>query len=142
MRQKLSKSSKRVKQTNLRMPEDLRLRVMRAADKNRVSFNREVLNRLHLSFDSDTKRTIADVTNGLVIASARLLHDQADFVRRVESMLAQLDQSPGDSEATKAVPQGGFIPDEPVAPPDLRAAVWEVLEEAGLLRQKKKPDAA
>ena len=86
MRRTLSKSSKRVKQTNLRMPEDLRLRVMREADKNRVSFNREVLNRLHSSFDADTKRTIADVTNGLAIASARLLHDlqrQAELVRRV-----------------------------------------------------------
>ena len=106
MRRTLSKSSKRVKQTNLRMPEDLRLRVMREADKNLVSFNREVLNRLHSSFDSDTKRTIADVTNGLAIASARLLHDlhrQADLVRRVESLLTQLDQSP--------VPQN----DEPAA---------------------------
>ena len=51
MRRTLSKSSKRVKQTNLRMPEDLRLRVMREADKNLVSFNREVVNRLHSSFD-------------------------------------------------------------------------------------------
>ena len=160
MRRTLSKSSKRVKQTNLRMPEDLRLRVMREADKNRVSFNREVLNRLHLSFDSDTKRTIADVTNGLAIASARLLHDlhrQADLVRRVESLLAQLDQSPGDSEATKAVPQSGFIPDEPAAPPeigaalieslkeappDIRAALIESLKEADLPERKKKPDAA
>ena len=110
MRRTLSKSSKRVKQTNLRMPEDLRLRVMREADKNLVSFNREVLNRLHSSFDADTKRTIADVTNGLAIASARLFPDldrQAELVRRVKSLLAQLDQSPGASEATKAVPQSG-----------------------------------
>jgi hypothetical protein len=55
------------------------------------------------------------------------------------------------------IPQSGFIPDEPVAPPDIRAAlieslkeapldlravVREVLKEAGLLEQKKKPDAA
>jgi hypothetical protein len=39
------------------------------------------------------------------------------------------------------IPQSGFIPDE--APSDLRAAVREILlEEAELLRRKKKPDAA
>ena len=148
MRRTLSKSSKRVKQTNLRMPEDLRLRVMREADKNRVSFNREVLNRLHLSFDSDTKRTIADVTNGLATASARLLHDlhrQAEFVRRVESLLAQLDQSPvPQSDEPAAPPEIGaaLIESLKEAPPDIRAALIESLKEADLPERKKKPDAA
>jgi hypothetical protein len=102
------KLTKRTKQTNLRAPEDLIKRLTREADKHRVSVNREILNRLHFSFEADITLSLEAAAYYSEIAQTRLLamlhkqHRQWDLIRSVEALLSQLDQSPSDSEVTKA----------------------------------------
>lgn len=84
----------------LRIREDLRQRIEHAADANRVSANREMVNRIHASFDYKATRTIEDIAADMDVVWARygkLFHDlsaRGDLVRAAEILVEAVEQLP------------------------------------------------
>jgi hypothetical protein len=80
---------------NLRIREDLRLRLEKAAIKNRVSINREMINRLTDSFELRVRLNLEELHAGLEVAAAHIeratLHHpnmQADLINAAEALVA------------------------------------------------------
>jgi hypothetical protein len=59
-------------QTGLRIREELRLRLERSAQANRIPLNTEMALRLERSFAADTVRTLDEITSDLKKVSNRL----------------------------------------------------------------------
>ena len=84
---------------NLRIREDLRARLEKAAKRNDVSINREMINRLEDSFDSKPQLSLEQLEFGLQVAWAHIeratIHHpnlQAGLINASEALLAQLDR--------------------------------------------------
>jgi hypothetical protein len=80
---------------NLRIREDLRRRLEKAAEKNRVSINREMINRLTDSFELRTHLNFEELHAGMEVAYAHIeratLHHpnmQADLINAAEALVA------------------------------------------------------
>jgi hypothetical protein len=85
-------------QYKLRIRENLRRRIEKAAEKNRVSANYEMVSRLERSFDQEHTIEIAAVAGHIEAAWARLdqifhdLNKQGDLLRAAEELVAQIEQ--------------------------------------------------
>ena len=82
-------------QPNLRIREDLRARLEKAAAKNRVSINREMINRLTDSFELKVRLGSEELLDGLKVAWAHIEratlhhHDlQADLINAAAALVA------------------------------------------------------
>jgi hypothetical protein len=81
---------------NLRIREDLRRRLEKAAAENGVSINREMINRLGMSFDRESLFTLGRITQDQEQFWARYgaalfdLELQGDLIRDAETLLAAL----------------------------------------------------
>lgn len=100
-------------QPNLRIREELRRRLERAATKNRVSLNVEMTRRLERSLDQEANISIAANASHLDTLTLRFsdafdgLNKQGDLVRAAEALLKQIDAGNDDAakEAAKKVRQ-------------------------------------
>jgi hypothetical protein len=99
-------------QPNLRIREDLRRQLEKAAKKRLVSLNYEMTARLKESFDREALVTLGGITEDMKIQWARwsvALFDKeqsADLLRATEALIALLEQSP-DRGVKEAVAQVG-----------------------------------
>ena len=85
---------------NLRIREELRRELKRKADKNRVSLNVEMMNRLKWSLDQEDAQSIAVSATSLETISLRLSKIvEGDLVVATEALLKQIDD--GNHEAIK-----------------------------------------
>ena len=82
-------------QPNLRIREDLRARLEKAAAKNRVSINREMINRLTDSFELKVRLGSEELLDGLKVAWAHIeratLHHpdlQANLINAAAALVA------------------------------------------------------
>jgi hypothetical protein len=80
---------------NLRIREDLRRRLEKAAEKNRVSINREMINRLVDSFELKVRQGFEELLAGMNVAYAHIeratLHHpnlQANLINAAEALVA------------------------------------------------------
>jgi hypothetical protein len=80
-----------------RMPEDLRERLVRAADKNDRSITQEILRRLHDSFDHDRNKGREPAMRALCFLIAEIAHEVVDPF--------------GKGEDAKAVIPDVYVPD-------------------------------
>jgi hypothetical protein len=103
-----------VLQYKLRIRESLRRRIEKAAEKNKVSANYEMVSRLERSFDQEHTIEIAAIAGHIEDAWARndqIFHElnkQGDLLRAAEELVAQIEQLPADRQTTgikKAVEQ-------------------------------------
>lgn len=94
-------------QPNLRIRESLRRDLESAAKKNGVSINREMSDRLYLSFDAEARRSNAAIAEDMKNTWARYgdafheLNKQGDLVRATEALIKQIEQS--DAANSKAI---------------------------------------
>ena len=85
-------------QYKLRIRESLRRRIEKAAEKNGVSANSEMVSRLERSFDQERAIEIDSVAHHIEAAWARLdqifhdLNNQGDLLRAAEELVAQVEQ--------------------------------------------------
>lgn len=88
----------------LRVPEALRHRIERAAEVNRVSANREMVNRIAESFDYKPMRTIEDIAGDMDAVWARygkVFHDlstRGDLVRAAETLVEAVEHLPAAAQ--------------------------------------------
>jgi hypothetical protein len=84
-------------QPNLRIREDLRRRLEKAAIANGVSINREMINRLEASFGQQSLLKLAELVSDLNVIDARqgeALIDRnlyAELLHRADVLVAQID---------------------------------------------------
>jgi predicted NBD/HSP70 family sugar kinase len=69
----MARKSSRVVQYKIRVREALRRRIEKAAEKNGVSANHEMVSRLERSFDQEAVQSINQVATNLEAASTRLV---------------------------------------------------------------------
>jgi hypothetical protein len=93
-------------QYKLRIRESLRRRIEKAAEKNKVSANYEMVSRLERSFDQEHTIEIAAVAGHIEAAWARLdqifheLNKQGDLLGAAEELVAQIEQLPAERQTT------------------------------------------
>lgn len=84
----------------LRVRKDLRQRIERAADANRVSHNREMVNRLAQSFDYEATRSLEQIAidmDGVWARYGKVFHDlstRGDLIRATETLVEAVEQLP------------------------------------------------
>ena len=92
---------------NLQIREDLRRRLEKAAQKNRVSINREMINRLTDSFELRVRLDFEDVLEGMKEANSHIrdatLHHpnlQAALINAAEALVAANEKQDQEAIAT------------------------------------------
>lgn len=89
-------------QCSLRIREELRLKIEKAAEKRGVSINYEMTDRLEKTFEGEDLWTLSRVRQDIEVNWARWggvfarLDSQRDLVRVVESLISQIDSRESD----------------------------------------------
>ena len=88
----------------LRIREDLHQRIERAAEANRVSANREMINRITASFDYKATRTIEEIAADMDVMWTRYgkvfldLATRGDLIRAAETLVEAVEQLPASAQ--------------------------------------------
>jgi hypothetical protein len=96
-------------QYKLRIRESLRRRIEKVAEKNKVSANQEMVNRLERSFDQEHLSDIDSVTVGLKESWFRVerLFDRlallSDLLKAASELVAQIEQLPAEIQDRAAL---------------------------------------
>jgi hypothetical protein len=120
----------------LRIPEALRRQIAEMAEKNRVSANREMINRLWRSFEQGDLFTLADVAEEFrnigkrYDDAIRAMEMQGDLIRAVEALTTAVEQLPELNEPIQA------------ALKKTKTVIWMIEREAAQLPRRMRTTGA